>query len=214
MKTIILLTGSDENRRTVRPSVAAPGQYAVVESPASGVSLTECLRLDPDLIIACAVADVAIIRQETKSPILAVGISEPAQQLLAMRAGADDYSSCDDEVPAKIAELLELSRRRRPVCASGYRLDPRTRRVTSHDVSIRLTTNEFAVLEVLMRSAGRIVPRQILLREALGLAGPNSPRALEVHVSRLRKKLGYKQNLIRSVRGSGYLFVDGEPVLS
>jgi two-component system OmpR family response regulator len=212
MKTIILLAGSDDDRRMVRPWIAAPGMYAIVESPASGYSLIECLRLDPDLIVACAVADVVTIRQETKSPILAVGLLEPAQQMLAMRAGADDYSSNIEEVTDKIAALLELSRRRRPVCAAGFRLDPRTRRVTSHNASVRLTTNEFAVLEVLMRSAGKIVPRQVLLRDALGLAGPNSPRALEVHVSRLRKKLGYKQDLIRSVRGSGYVFVDGEVV--
>lgn len=210
MKTILLLPGSHEARQDVRPIVTAPDRYAVVESPASGSSFLECLRLDPDVIVMCAVEDIASIRHHTRSPILAVKLCDPDQQLQALRFGADDYASDIGEIPVKITALLGTSRRRRPVSASGIRLDPRTYCVSKREGSVHLTTNEFAVLDQLMRSAGRVVPRQILLRDSLKSIGPNSARALEVHVSRLRKKLGVTPDLIRSVRGTGYVFVDCE----
>ncbi len=80
-------------------------------------------------------------------------------------------------------------------------MDPRSRRVVSNGKYVRLTNQEFVLLNRLVRNAGSVVTRTELLQDL-----PNSPRALEVHISSLRKKLGAGPDIIRSVRGSGYLF--------
>ena len=71
---------------------------------------------------------------------------------------------------------------------------------------LELTTIEFDILDLIVRSAGRVVSRHELT--AAIHQRPASPldRSLDVHVSHLRKKLGRRGDLIRTVRGVGYLF--------
>jgi two-component system response regulator CpxR len=96
----------------------------------------------------------------------------------------------------------------------GVRLDASTRMLTCKGRRVETTTIEFDIIEMLMRSAGRIVSREELI--AVLHHRPASPfdRSLDVHVSHLRKKLGRRGELIRTVRGVGYFFCaepDAEP---
>ena len=94
-------------------------------------------------------------------------------------------------------EILEVN---------GVRLSPSTREVWSDGREVDLTTIEFDILDLIVRSAGRVVSRDELT--AAIHQRPASPldRSLDVHVSHLRKKLGRRGSVIRTVRGVGYLF--------
>ncbi len=215
MKIVVLLAGNETARAAVRPYLAMPGAFALIEGPEVGMELNECLRLEPDLVAACIGVDLSAIRKETKAPILAVGELDAAAQLRAIRAGADECAN-GSSIRPKVESLLADALRRRPISVSGVVLDPRARRVLSKGGgSVRLTSHEFAILEALMRAAGSLVTRDSLIQDAFGAAGRvQSQRALEVHISSLRKKLALRKDLIRSVRGAGYLIVDESLQLS
>ena len=85
-------------------------------------------------------------------------------------------------------------------------LEPATRRVTRGGASITLTSKEYAILEVLMRSAGEIVSRTRLVEHVWDEASEVIDNVVDVHVSHLRKKIerGEGGSLIHTVRGFGY----------
>jgi DNA-binding response OmpR family regulator len=74
---------------------------------------------------------------------------------------------------------------------------------------LSLTSVEFALLEMLMQHAGRIVTREELTEAVLGRKPGPFDRVVDVHVSNIRKKLGVSEGVerIKAVRGSGYLLV-------
>ena len=78
-----------------------------------------------------------------------------------------------------------------------------------HGRLLSLTSVEFALLEILLRNAGRIVSREELTEAVLGRKLGPFDRVIDVHVSNIRKKLGASQGAewIKSIRGSGYQFV-------
>jgi two-component system response regulator CpxR len=71
---------------------------------------------------------------------------------------------------------------------------------------VNLTTTEYDILEQLIRSAGRIISRDELTALLYQRRATPFDRVLDVHVSHLRKKLGHHGELIRTVRGAGYMF--------
>ncbi len=71
---------------------------------------------------------------------------------------------------------------------------------------VEVTSLEYDILEILVRSAGRVVSRDDLARSLYNRQADPLDRALDVHVSHLRKKLEKDRALIRTVRGVGYLF--------
>ena len=69
-----------------------------------------------------------------------------------------------------------------------------------------MTSTEYEILEYLVRHAGRIVPRDELMAVVCQREPSSLDRSLDVHISRLRRKLADRASLIRTVRGVGYLF--------
>ncbi len=88
----------------------------------------------------------------------------------------------------------------------SVRLNPTTREVWSGGAPVDLTAMEFDLLELLIRSAGRVVSRDEITAALFEREATPYDRFLDVHISRLRKKLEGGRGLIRTIRGVGYVF--------
>jgi DNA-binding response OmpR family regulator len=128
-----------------------------------------------------------------------------------LTTGADDYLTkpfAFAELLARIRALLRRSHVAHPVVlrVADLTLDPGSRRVARGGAPITLTAKEYAILEVLMRNAGQVVSRTRLTERVWDEASDVVDNLVEVHVSRLRRKIdrGGGVPLIQTVRGSGY----------
>ena len=138
-------------------------------------------------------------------------------RVAGLDAGADDYLPKPfgpEELLARIRAVLRRAggpppTRPDPLEVGGVRIDPGSREAWSDGRKVDITSIEFDLLELLLRSAGRIISRNELM--AALYQRPASPfdRALDVHISHLRKKLGDRGDRICTVRGAGYLFRAG-----
>lgn len=128
-------------------------------------------------------------------------------KVAGLDAGADDYlvKPIDlDELAARIRALTRRAAgRSAPVLEHGELvLDPAAHSVTLAGKAVDLPTREFAILEMLLENAGRVLTRSQLEQSVYGWREEPDSNALEVHIHHLRKKLG--ADLIRTLRGVGY----------
>ena len=134
-------------------------------------------------------------------------------KLLGFEHGADDYMTKPFSVRELVARVQSLLRRTRAVrtdsaIESGpLRIDPLAREVTVRGKVIALTPREFDLLAFLATHPGRALSREELLRKVWGYDYMGETRTVDVHVRRLRSKLGEKPKWIETVTGSGYKFV-------
>jgi len=143
-------------------------------------------------------------------------------RIIGLETGADDYLAkpCNlRELAARLRAILRRSMRSQKdrnsksskISVAGVNLDIGRRQASRSGQLLRLTSAEFAVLRSLMESAGRPVSKELLTKLALGRDYIPYDRSIDVHVANLRKKLkqdGRSESLIKTIRGSGYQFVD------
>ncbi|MFN4325598.1 MAG: response regulator [Azonexus sp.] len=147
-------------------------------------------------------------RRGSTFPILVLTARDATGDKIAgLDAGADDYlvKPIDlDELSARIRALLRRSAgRSAPVLTVGpVTLDPAAHRVTLNGQTVDLAGREFALLQLLLENAGRVLSRRQLEQSLYGWQEEPESNALEVHIHHLRKKLG--SELIRTLRGVGY----------
>jgi two-component system response regulator CpxR len=95
------------------------------------------------------------------------------------------------------------------LAVGGVELHPKSRSVYRDQTPVPLTSTEFTILETLMRNAGNVVNKKDLSEIALGRKLAHFDRSLDVHISNVRKKLGFvveQNDRIKTVRNVGYLF--------
>jgi len=154
----------------------------------------------------------ALRANHVSAPILMLTARDSlADRVNGLSTGADDYLTkpfAFAELLARVRALLRRARLVRPTVlrVADLTLDPATRRVTRAGVALALTSKEYAILEVLMQSAGGIVSRTRLVEGVWDMASDVIDNLVDAHVSHLRKKIdrGGRIPLLHTVRGFGY----------
>ncbi|MFA5974557.1 MAG: response regulator transcription factor [Elusimicrobiota bacterium] len=146
--------------------------------------------------------------------IMVTAYAELNRKVSALEGGADDYVTKPFEIEELIARIKAVLRRRvsggtpeEIIQKEGITINLTTYSVDVEKRPLTLTAKEFDLLYVLMKNAGRILNREFLLERIWGYAVDVSTRTVDVHIRRLRKKLGNKcAQLIQTFRGVGYKF--------
>lgn len=148
--------------------------------------------------------------------IILTARGEEADRILGLELGADDYlvkPFSPRELVARIGALLrrvtgKTGPSTRQLRVGTLLLDPGAVQATIEGRELNLTAYEFNLLKALVERAGRVLSREQLMEMALGNAEESFDRSIDVHVSRLRQKLGddpKRPRWIKTVRGAGYL---------
>ena len=151
--------------------------------------------------------------------LLLTARGEDIDRIVGLEMGADDYLAKPFNARELLARIRAIRRRSEapaagidspPLVVEDLALDPGARTVRRNGEQLELTDVEFTLLEVLMRSPGKVVERESLAEAVLGRKFNPFDRSLDMHVSRLRKKLagdGNSEERVKTVRGTGYQLV-------
>ncbi|MCA9710027.1 MAG: response regulator transcription factor [Myxococcales bacterium] len=155
------------------------------------------------------------IRERSAIPVIMLTArGDEADRVVGLELGADDYVPKPFSPRELLARVRAVLRRSRPdtvgehLSAAGISVDVAAREVKVEDRRVELTGIEFDLLVALLRRAGRVVPRTALLSEAGRDDVAVGERTVDVHISKLRKKLGDDAKgtrRIQTVRGVGYV---------
>ncbi len=155
------------------------------------------------------------IRAESSVNILLLTArGEDVDRIIGLEFGADDYLPKPFNPRELLARMRAILRRTaNPAVAEhevlrvqDLELDPAARRAIQAGKRLDLTDVEFGLLEVLMRSPGKVVNRDELSEAVLGRPFDPFDRSLDMHISRLRRKLA-QEDQVKTVRGIGYQLV-------
>ncbi|MBS1852967.1 MAG: response regulator transcription factor [Acidobacteria bacterium] len=161
------------------------------------------------------------LRNTSKVPVLLLTArGEDVDRIVGLEIGADDYLPKPFNPRELVARIRAILRRTQSVELGGssvpdvvrvgdIELDPATRTVRQSGKPLELTSVEFNLLEVLLREAGRVVTRERLVDSVLSRKFSPFDRSIDMHVSKLRRKLGDTDGVaehIKTVRGTGYIF--------
>jgi two-component system, OmpR family, response regulator len=153
-----------------------------------------------------------------RTPVLILSaLGQVDDRVTGLRAGGDDYLSKPYAFSELLARIEALARRVAPQAADtlykigDLELDRLAHRVTRSGQEIPLQPREFRLLEYLMRHAGQVVTRTMLLENVWDYHFDPQTNVIDVHVSRLRSKIdkGFDRPLLHTVRGAGYMIRDG-----
>ena len=147
------------------------------------------------------------------TPVLMLTARDTVEdKVQGLDAGADDYLTKPFVFAELLARVRALLRRRAEARSPRLQvadlvLDPATRSVTRSGQSITLTNREFALLEYLMRNAGRVLTRTAITEHVWDYDFDSGTNVIDVYVNYLRKKIdaGHEPKLLHTVRGAGYV---------
>jgi DNA-binding response OmpR family regulator len=150
-------------------------------------------------------------RANNLTPVLMLTArGELCDRVSGLRSGADDYLVKPFEIEELLARLEALVRRSRQLSElriGELRIDRLERRCTQRGLPLDLTAREYELLVCLALADGAAIPRATLLRSVWKLSFDPGSGVLDVHISRLRDKLGEDAAFIETVRGIGYRWV-------
>ena len=147
------------------------------------------------------------------TPVLILSaLGEVDQKVEGLRAGGDDYLAKPYSFTELLARVEAIGRRSDPSAAvtklkvGGLEMDLLARTVRRDGQKVLLQPREFRLLECLMRNAGRVVTRTMLLEKVWDYHFDPQTNVIDVHISRLRGKIDkdFEEPLLHTVRGAGY----------
>lgn len=160
------------------------------------------------------------IRRGNRIPIIMLTAKgDPLDRIIGLEMGADDYLAKPFHPRELLARIRAVLRRARPregggaesgreIRFAGWRLDTARRELTDpRGVVIDLSTGEYDLLLTFLETPQRVLSRELLLDATRNRDAEPFDRAIDVQVSRLRRKLEAAGEVIKTVRGAGYLFV-------
>ena len=220
MKKVMVLEDESSIRSFIVINLRRAG-YEVVEAE-TGEEALEKLKIHSDVRVA--LLDIMLpgsdgyelldyLRSVQTPVIFLTAKTAVADRVRGLHLGADDYITKPFEPTELVARVEAVLRRcgkaQGTLAAFDVVLDPAARRVTRSGTPLHLTPREFDLLEVLLRNRGIVLYREVLYERVWGLDAEYDSRTLDLHIQRLRKKLGWK-NEIRTVFRVGYVLERGE----
>ena len=195
--------------------------YRVIAENDGSAGLERIFKSPPDLVVLDLLLPklsglelLDAIRGEPRTkglPVLVLTArGTEMDKLVGFERGADDYLTkpfSPKELVARVNAILRRSRgeeREAPVTIGPVRFDRERHQVFVRGRELRLTPTEYRLLEYLLERPGRVFSREQLLDKVWGLGYFGETRTVDVHVRRLRAKLGKDAVLVRTVTGIGY----------
>ena len=194
---------------------------SVVNDPREGI--TTINDLDPDLLIL----DVMMphingfdlckkIREESNKPIIILSArGESDDKVKGIDLGADDYLSKPFEARELVARIHGLLRRLHKDSDKNpyqiFKVDQQRLEVSLNGAILDLTTKEFELMDLFIKSPGVIFSRDEIIKEIKGIDAHLFSRSIDILISRLRHKIEddpKDPQLIKTIWGKGYMFVD------
>ena len=152
----------------------------------------------------------ALRADKNHTPVLVLSaLGDVENRVKGLRSGCDDYLGKPFTFSELLARLEALTRRssaETKLQAADLEMDLLARTVTRARQPIELLPREFQLLEYLMRHAGNVVTRTMLLEKVWDYQFDPQTNVIDVHVSRLRQKIdrGFERPLLQTIRGIGY----------
>lgn len=218
---ILVIEDDNEAARYLQKAFSEAGHVTEIAGDGeSGAALAETgnydvLIVDRMLPRRDGLSVVAGLRaQGNKTPVLILSaLGQVDDRVTGLRAGGDDYVTKPYAFSELLARVEVLQRRANPREAETiYRvgdleLDRLSHSASRGGVSIALQPREFRLLEYLMRHAGQVVTRTMLLENVWDYHFDPQTNVIDVHISRLRGKIekGFDQPLLHTIRGAGYM---------
>ncbi len=220
----ILIVDDDTSLRAALRDYLSGAGYAVRTADGGAAMDARLAEAVPDLVVLDVMMPgedgLSICRRlQGRAPVLMLSaMSETTDRIVGLEVGAADYLPKPFEPRELLARIRAVLRRplwlgeaaaNRALAFEGWTLEPEARRLTDPaGLPVELTSGEFALLMTLVRSAGRILSREQILENTHGPLAESFDRAVDLAVSRLRRKLERPEQaaLIETVRGAGYRF--------
>ena len=237
MSATHLAVVDDEAQITLLVANYLKGHGYRVSQVHDGASLFELMAADAPLLVMLDLGlgdedGLAIARRLREHHrcglVIVTGRSDAVDKIVGLEVGADDYVTKPFDLRELLARIKAVLRRLEPDATApataapaaaaraslrfaGWALDTAARTLTSpqqHDVA--LTSGEFDLLSTFVKHPGRVLSRDFLLEATRGRASGPFDRTIDVQVGRLRRKIEddpENPQIIKAVRGAGYLFV-------
>ena len=187
----------------------------------------DLMLLDVMMPVLNGIETLKQVRQKYNLPVLMLSArDDEIDRVLGLELGADDYLPKpfnDRELVARIKAILRRTitakevvcevvsdEDRKLLAFGGVELHPGRQQAIFEGNDLDLTGTEFALLQILMRNPGQILSRELLSLEILGKRLTPYDRAIDMHISNLRKKLPERNDNLpwfKTLRGRGYLLV-------
>ena len=206
------------------------GQEALTELE---LQTYDIILLDIMMPVLNGIETLKQLRQKLTTPVLMLSArDDDIDRVLGLELGADDYLPKpfnDRELVARIKAILRRTAGNSPLATDvitpssqkadenskqlsfgGVELHPGRQQAIFEGKDLELTGTEFALLQMLMRNPGQILSRELLSLEILGKRLTPYDRAIDMHISNLRKKLPERNDNLpwfKTLRGRGYLLV-------